>query len=104
MIKRKSKSLNSSSNALYYALASFFLFGILLGIIAIIESQKALQASENEYEKKKAKKVMILSIIALSGSAIGLILSLPGHGLSFRGAVFNSWLVMIALAIFKLAM
>lgn len=99
---RKSKSLDLSSNALYYAVASFFLFGALLGIMAIIESQKALQIAQSEHERKKAKKVLLISIIGISPPAIGFILGLFDHGTSFGGALLTSWLVTIIVIMSKL--
>lgn len=99
---RKSKSLTLSSNALYYAVASFVVFGALLGLMAIIESQRALQVAESEDERKRARKVLIISIIGISAPAIGFILGLFNHGSIFRGALLNSWLVTIVVMISKL--
>jgi len=97
---QKSKSTVLSTNALYYAVASYVLFAAPLGLMAIIESQRARQAAETETERKRARKVLIISIIGIAPPAIDFVIGLFGSGAVY-GALFNSWLVTIVLIISK---
>jgi|LGVE01.1.fsa_nt_gb uncharacterized protein YacL len=92
----KSRSLKLSQNALYYAVASFFLFGLLLGFMGFKDAQQALKQAEDEQERIKAKRVRILSIIGMSGPVINLLLVVFLTGeFSIRSIIWSSWLLII---------
>ena len=92
----KSRSLKLSENALYYAVASFFLFGLLLGFVGFKDAQRALKQAGDEQERIKAKRVRILSIIGMYGPVIHLLLVafLTGE-FSIRSIIWSSWLLII---------
>ena len=98
----KTKSLALSNNALYYAVLSFFIFGALIGLLAIIESKKALDCAGSDFEKQKAKKVLWLSIVGISAPAIGFIMSLLNFAISLSGIAYGSWLILIGFLLVKM--
>ena len=96
----KSRSNRLSGNALYYAVASFFLFGALLGFMGFRESTKALKEAGNEQEKAKAKRIQVLSIVGMCTPVINAWLSLAHTGeFTIRGIIWNSWLTVIVFNI-----
>ncbi len=98
----KTKSLALSNNAVYYAVLSFFIFGALLGLLAIIESKKALDCAGSDFEKQRAKKVLWLSIVGISAPAIGFIMSLLDFAISLGEVAYGSWLILIGSLIGKM--
>jgi hypothetical protein len=96
----KGRSAKLSGNALYYAVASFFLFGFLLGLMGFLESTKALKEAANEQETAKAKRVRVLSIVGMSGPVINILLGMALTGeVSTHGVIWNSWLIIIVFTI-----
>jgi uncharacterized RDD family membrane protein YckC len=103
-----SKSRILSANAMYYAVAGFFVFGGLLGLIAVSESSKALRLAKSPDDRKKATRVMAVSIMTLSAPAACLLFGLFNKALLADKAMLvgiaglYSWMAAIVTIILRL--